>query len=111
MRSNPWLKKLYRQYNKKYFGNKLPDIWVDFGDARTWRQARLSKNTCAATFIDNGKPIGILIRYYKFKGSAYTKADLLHELCHVAHPRAGHGKVFQDEIKRLVDEGAFKGIL
>lgn len=112
MRSNPWLKKLYRQYNRKYFGNKLPlDIFVVFGNARTWRSARISKNSAAVTFIKGGKPLGIVIRYYKHKGRPYIKCDLLHEMIHVAHPRASHGPIFKQEVRRLAALGALDKLL
>lgn len=107
MRSNRALKKLYREYNRKFFGNTLPKIWLIFGQAREWKKARLGKTTCAATFFEGGKPIGIAIRYYKHKGSQYCKTDLLHEMCHVARPRAGHGPAFKEEIRRLMLAGAF----
>lgn len=112
MRSHPWLKRLYREYNKKYFDNKLPnDIWVIFGGARDWRTAKLSKNTCAATFFEDHKPIGIAIRYYRFKTGPYVKSDLLHEMIHVARPRVGHGRTFKQEVRRLAALGALDNIL
>lgn len=112
MRSHPWLKKLYRQYNRKYFGNKLPnDIFVVLGQSYEWRVARVSKNTSAVTFIKGGKPLGIMVRWYKNKGRSYIKTDLLHEMIHVAHPRAGHGPVFKREVRRLAALGALDNLL
>jgi hypothetical protein len=111
VQSNPYLKRLYRFYNKKYFNGELPDIWLIFGQARVWKKARLGKRTCAATFFEDGHPIGIAIRYYETKNFGYIRADLLHELIHVARPKAGHGRAFKQELRRLMMAGAFDDIL
>jgi hypothetical protein len=111
VQSSPYLKRLYRQYNKKYFGGCLPKIWLIFGQAREWRASKLGKTTCAATFFEDGVPIGIAIRYYKNKSTNYFKTDLLHELIHVANPRASHGPAFKKELRRLMAAGAFDNLL
>ena len=111
MDSSPYLKRLYREYNRKYFGGSLPKIWLIFGQAREWRASKLGKTTCAATFFEDGKPIGIAVRYYKHKSTNYFKADLLHEMAHVANPRANHGRAFKREMRRLMMAGAFDNIL
>ena len=110
MRSHPYLKRLYRQYNRKYFGGQLPNICVRFGNAQAMKQAGVPRGTLAATLLSNGKPYAIVIRDYANKSWRYIKADLLHELVHVAHPRADHGPVFENEMKRLANLGAFKGV-
>lgn len=111
MRSHPTLKRLYREYNRRYFAGKLPNIWIIFGQAREWRASKLGKTTCAATFYEDGIPIGIAIRYYKHKGVQYVKTDLLHEMIHVSKPRANHGPAFKKELRRLMDAGAFDNLV
>lgn len=110
MRSNPTLKKLYKEYNRRFFAGKLPDICVRFGDAKAMKAAGVPKGTCAVTLLNGSKPYAIVIREYQHKGWGYIKSDLLHEMVHVARPRANHGKVFQNEMKRLAAANAFVGI-
>ncbi len=111
MRSNRTLKRLYRQYNKKFFNNNLPNIPVGFASPSDLLKAGLGKKTCAVTLFDKGKPTAIYIKRYKRKEWPYIKADLLHEMAHVALPfRVNHGPRFQEEMLRLAQAGAFKKI-
>jgi hypothetical protein len=111
LRSHTYLKQLYRQYNKRFFNNKLPnDISVGFAAPTEFKKSGLGKYTCAVTLFEKRKPVAIFINRFTGKGWAYIKSDLLHEMAHVAHPRAQHGPVWQAEMKRLAAIGAFKGI-
>ena len=110
MRSNPTLKKLYRLYNKKYFGGRLPDVLVSFVTPKDMKRNGLGKATCAVTCFNEGLRPAIFISRNPFKTWGYIRADLLHEMCHIARPRASHGKVFQDEMKRLAKLNAFAEI-
>ena len=112
MKSHPYLRRLYRKYNKKYFNNQLPDIPVAFASPGTFHRAGLGKKTCAVTLFEpDYRPKAIIIRHYPSKNWCYIKSDLLHELVHVAHPRWNHGRNFKAEIRRLAAEGAFDDIL
>ena len=111
---NSYLKKLYNQYNKKYFGGKLPDIVVGWATTEQFVEHRIAKRTCAFTSLDQEKPTrptAIVIHRSENKSMLHVKTDLLHEMVHVAHMRADHGPVFKAEIRRLVNEGAYDGIL
>ena len=110
VRSNRALRKLYKYYNDKYFGGQLPDATVAFVTPSEMKRGGLGKSTCAVTcFNPNHRP-AIFISRNKLKTWGYIKSDLLHEMCHVARPRASHGKVFQDEMKRLARMNAFAEI-
>ena len=111
MRSNRTLRKLYRDYNHRYFAGKLPDIRVDFitpGEMKKY--FGLNRATCAITCFkkDTYTPVSIYISRNYLKAWRYVRADLLHEMCHVSKPRADHGKVFQDEMLRIARKGAFE---
>jgi hypothetical protein len=111
MQSNRSLKRLYNQYNKKFFGNKLPNITVGFASPGELLKQGLGKKTCAVTLFDKHQPIAIYVKRYKRKEWPYIKSDLLHEMAHVALPfRVNHGPRFQAEMLRLAQAGAFKKI-
>jgi len=113
MRSDRYLKRLYRYYNRKFFGNKLPNIIVGFSSPADLVKKGHGKKTCAVTlFDDNDAPEAILIKRYPHKHWSYIKLDLLHELCHVALPASvNHGPRFKSEMKRLERAGAFRKLL
>ena len=97
------LEKAYRQYNRKYFGNKLP------------------------------RHTDVLLRWANIPGMGYQQGDeivinrkdrrrdsvwrgtLLHEMVHLSLPNASphngfHGKDFQKEMLRIARLGAFENI-
>ncbi len=111
--NNAYLKQLYNQYNKKFFYNSLPDIIVGYATTKQFKSNRVKRGTCAFTSYNDKKhtlATAIVIHQHDKKSMAYIKADLIHEMVHVAFPRANHGKVFQEEMKRLAQAGAFEGI-
>lgn len=110
MQSNRALKKLYREYNRKYFGNRLPDVFIDFTTPRDLAKNGLGKATCAVTFLKGYSRPAIFISRNPLKTWRYVKSDLLHEMCHVARPRADHGQAFEEEMLRIAKMGAFKNI-
>jgi hypothetical protein len=113
MRSHPTLKRLYRQYNKKYFGNKLPKgTTVTFANPAHFVKTGLGKKTCAITFFLHEKPPVIVIKRFKQKHWSYIKLDLLHEMAHVKLPiNVNHGPRFKAEMARLEKAGAFRKLL
>ena len=108
--TNRELKTHYRQYNRKFFDNSLPDITVGY--------AEVSKGH-AAEFVsyENGTyAIHIHPLIKRLKLDNYSLLLLVHEMAHCklrnapARVRCGHGKIFQDEMKRLANLGAFKDL-
>jgi hypothetical protein len=110
VRSNRTLKRLYNEYNRKYFSGRLPDALVTFTTPAEMKRSGLAKHTCAVTCFNPGLRPAIFISRTKHKTWGYIKSDLLHECCHVARPRANHGKVFQQEMLRIAKLGAFRDI-
>jgi hypothetical protein len=112
LRSQPTLKRLYRQYNKKYFGNKLPKILVAFATPKEFLKGGLGKKTLAVTLFKHEAPVAIYIRRELDKHWSYIKLDLLHEMAHVALPASvNHGPRFKAEMLRLEKAGAFRKLL
>ena len=110
MRSHPHLQKLYRRYNKKYFGGRLPTLYIQFTSPNDLKKNGLGRATCAVTCFESGRPYAIYISTNRFKTWRYIKSDMLHEMVHVAHPKAQHGPVFHGEMKRLAAAGAFADV-
>lgn len=98
--SHSTLKRQYNIFNRKYFNNELPTdihiIWspLDRAHGASWPQEKT---------IHLDPPLAAHDRY--------RKIVILHEMVHIKHPRAGHGKVFQAEIDRLYAAGAFHGLI
>lgn len=110
MRASSYLKRLYNIYNKKYFRNKLPAQTKLYFVFKIGKSKSPTKSNCAITyFYEDSSPI-VVVQRTKAKSMRYVSADLLHEMAHIAHPRAEHGKVFQQEMKRLAKENAFHNI-
>lgn len=116
MRSDPTLKRLYRQYNRRYFSNKLPKgVKVMFASSAEMKRGGLGKSVCAITcWYEAPRLPSIFIRRTRDKVMNYVKADLLHEMVHVARPELSHSRradenKFQKEMLRLAKRGAFKG--
>ena len=110
MRASSYLKGLYNFYNAKYFNNELPKGTKLFFVYKIGKSKSPEKSNCASTYFYADKPPVILIQRTKVKSMRYVAADLLHELVHVAKPRADHGKVFQEEMLRLAKMGAFEQV-
>src|SRR5712664_3759570 len=77
---------LFTEYNQRYFGGRLPRYKV------------LLTNDCSRC---ERRKRRIYINPHKEDASV----PLLHEMAHAAVGR-GHGKVFRDELRRLVEVGA-----
>jgi hypothetical protein len=108
MRASSYLKGLYNMYNALYFRNKLPQATKLYFVHKIGRSRSIAKSACATTYLSD--PPVIVIQKSKTKSMRYVIADLLHEMAHCSKPRAEHGKVFQDEMKRLANAGAWLNV-
>jgi len=119
MKKSSYLKYLYNLYNEVFFDDRLPKDTVlyfvpDIDGVKS--KAAQHRRTNAVTRWYADKPIHILIRRTPEKSMRYIMGDLLHEMCHVANPRAKcssegvYGGVFDREMKRLAAAGAFEFI-
>lgn len=101
MVTNAELTHRYREFNKKYFGNRLPkDMVVEFSQARKW---------LGVTHYKRGRPLYIQINW-KFRFSLSScMLTLLHEMVHVELPyNVNHGKKFHARMLKLARQGALK---
>ena len=109
----------YRDYNKKYFKDKLvKNLQVGW---TTLLPTDAKSSVLAVTVFYYGTPYAIWLNHdahHAEDGSFWhgpTKLSLLHEMCHVATLKKAclakqdyHGEMFQKEMKRLAAADAFK---
>ena len=105
------LDKLFKEFNKKYFGGRLPKYRVIY--VKGFPSSTQSGECDPKTYI-----IKISRELRQF--ACEPKMVLLHEMVHAKlldgkdlfkeAMRGFHGKAFQKEMLRLVKRGAFKGI-
>lgn len=99
--TNPELQALYHEFNKKWFGNKLPkDMVVCF--------AGLHMHRMAVTRYYRARPLYIEMNKNLRWNHSVVAMTLLHEMVHVALPyRINHGPEFHKAMKSLAKRGAF----
>jgi hypothetical protein len=105
MLTNAKLERLYRYYNRKYFGGKLPVVKVKFTDL-------IDKyGAVGNTHYEARVPEMILIDKTLRRWNITARLTLLHEMVHVKLPyKIVHGKMFEKEMRRLARLGAFTGL-
>lgn len=116
--SDRWLHKKYAEYNRRFFGGRLPKTvrltWVQHFSggnknayARTWSY----RTKCGGK--NKKEPLHIVVsRRTERVGSAFLLMVLLHEMSHVSTwesctSRNAHGKPWIKEMRRLAAKGAF----
>ena len=95
---------VFRQYNRKYFKNRLKISAVRFGKC---------KYSGETTFFDNCPPIIMINRKFADYGR-FVRIILLHEMRHIAMSDAagiGHGPKFIRSGRRLVNKGAYDDLI
>jgi hypothetical protein len=120
MKASSYLKKLYNQYNQRFFGGKLPNNVLLFYapklDKVNTKDGK-HRSTCAVTYWLEGGPAAnvIVIRKTRTSNMRHLVSDLLHEMAHIAKPKADceakdRNSEFQKEMKRLARAGAFQNV-
>ena len=101
--TNRYLQNTYAEFNRKYFGNKLPkDMVVRFGE---------TGDAVAVTDCKYDRPLYIIINRKTAWHHMIVDATLLHEMVHVENPKPnGHGPWFQKRMLKLAKKGAFKHV-
>ena len=106
-----WLIARCNKFIQKYFDKDFPEVHLK------WKKPFVKGH--GAEFLEhNGKRFILLNPILRKLGTEnYALICLLHEMCHAklsVHPlpgaRRGHGKTFQQEMKRLAVLGAFDSI-
>lgn len=102
MLTNALVQGLYREFNRKWFGNRLPkDMVVSY--------ANLDPIGQGVTHYFKGRPLYIELNHRLRWSESQTALTLLHEMVHVSLPyRFNHGPKFHKEMLRLAKAGAFK---
>jgi hypothetical protein len=98
---------LFKEYNRRYFGDKLCTLPV------TWSATIFRQYHALGTFEhDLINPIGIVIAKRIQGLDSVVGRTLLHEMVHLAlhrtHQKCDHGDTFQREMLRLATIGAFE---
>lgn len=105
----PEMQKHFSEFNKKYFGNRLPkntDV--------EWSVEELRLEGYMGLTLRNDDGSFTILLDIQMKTIGYEKvADgtLIHESVHVdCYPIMGHGKCFQSDLLRIATMGGFKDI-
>jgi SprT-like family len=85
----PKLQELFHRYNRRYFGGKLPSYRIEVSDRWAGGRCEFRSRTI-----------------YLHPPDSTTRGVLLHEMCHAAVGRAGHGPRFLAKLRRLKLAGA-----
>jgi len=114
--TNEWLKTNYLIFNRRYFGNKLPL------DAKIIWSHKTTKKRAAQLLVWKHKlddtEIALNPNMKKLGAECRALQSLLHEMCHLylrvlgkpVSVYTGHGRLWNQEMKRLARVGAFNTI-
>jgi hypothetical protein len=115
MRSDPTLKRYYREFNRKFWGNTLPNnVVVRWGTDDDIYEGNL-KRSDAGVCLRHGphEPMEIVLDPVMRREKQYkhTKLTLHHEMIHVkTKNRDNHGPVFKKYRDMLIEKGAIDPI-
>ena len=106
-KSHPRLAKLYRQYNNRYWGGRLPEVLIYY-----CHLSAASDSACFGQVTHDGTIFHVAIDPQFATVRCLTHWAVLHEMTHVAlwDKTITHGKPFQDRMLHLAIAGAFKRI-
>jgi hypothetical protein len=114
--TNRWLKEHYIIYNQRYFGNKLPTdariIWSD----KTTKKRAAQLLVWGHSLADAEIALNPMMK--KLGAECRALQSLLHEMCHLylrvlgksSSVYTGHGRLWQQQMKRLARIGAFSHV-
>jgi len=105
--SDPSLKKWYRNINKRFFNNVLPDNVIV-----RWARAGEEKDVASCSPIDNPDNKNkylILLNRAKNPTASIKMSSLAHEMVHVAtNYKDEHGPAFDEWHEKLTQRGLFR---
>lgn len=98
------LKYWYKYFNKRFFRNSLPDVWVTFGRLPIGTQV-MGRSHFAGP---NYEPYKITVSSRLKHWDSVCIIILLHEMAHVSiGGKYAHGKRFFQELDRLYKAGVY----
>jgi hypothetical protein len=98
------INKVFRQYRKKYFNNRIPIVSVRFG--------RVPHGGQAETDFWGDEPVVITISRRHVNSGRIARIVLLHEMIHLElGVEEGHGKKFSKRKRKLMKQGAYDDLL
>jgi SprT-like family len=92
-----WLRRLYGEYNAKYWSNALPKALIF-----SLPKIVIDGQHVAASTMPFSWTIAVALPYLQFWTPAALREMLLHEMCHMAVREHGHGPQWQAEMQRVV---------
>jgi len=109
------LEKIYRTYNRKFFDGRLPsDTRIFWNDeiAVSDRETDMTYGLTIQLEDEDTKHrfFTIYIHPTNHIDKSQVRMTVLHEMCHVSLGTGGHGKRFEEEMKRIALRDAFKGL-
>ena len=100
MVTNAEVQAMYHEFNKKWFGNRLPkDMVVIF---------KRMPGFHGVTHTYRDRPLWIELDFDLRPSRGQTAMTLLHEMVHVEIPESKHGPRFHKRMLKLARQGAFK---
>ena len=93
------LRRIYLNYNRHYFGGRLPTtVTLKYVKTKAWT-AELDYDTMTISISDH-------LRGW----NSWIRASILHEMAHLAAPDGSHGARWQRVMRHLARAGAFDTI-
>jgi hypothetical protein len=94
------LRRVYLNYNRKYFGNKLP------------KDAEIVWEPLTGTLLGYQQGDKIALNAKMKHADVIWRGTLLHEMVHLELPaKVKHGPRFRKRMRELVAQGAFDGLI
>jgi hypothetical protein len=114
MRSDPTLKRYYRELNKKWFKGELPAstkcVWGPISEHKQNGKGSGAMAFCESPTDDD--PFFLISfdpRLKKLNWWNLVRSTMIHEMVHVwTKNRDSHGPVFEAKMRELANAGAFK---
>lgn len=110
------LQKYFRIYNKKYFDDALPEPtlrWAEMKDFGHYYCELVDRINEADEVVSTRDHHVIELGKWSCSNNTIWRLTLLHEMCHLKLRNkkcSTHGVLFNREMKRLANAGAFNGL-
>ena len=120
--SSPYLKRLYNRFNRLYWKGKLPsDVIVRWASSQELSGQGFNRAPWGIAIPGDKRDPGVILLDSELQRRNWGKVrdlTLLHEMAHIALPKAHHQKsrskkvgVFRKEMRRLAAIGALDDLI